>query len=172
MDVAPWVVHFGFFFKWTGWVNYWVSYGANKGLFTLLRQSRRGLWERWGGWQIMTVDIWFSLKPDKSLNFDLVFKIISILTEKSLNIKVGAKCHFLISQMFANKRNAPTGSSFVFDILYSLKRNRNNVLWEFRNDKKLRKSLVYKFCQADRLVNSDNSTESPILKAIGGGSSE
>ena len=76
---------------------------------------------------------------------------------------------FLISQMFANKRNAPTGSSFVFDILYSLKRNRNNVLWEFRNDKKLRKSLVDKFCQVDRLVNSDNSTESPILKAIGGG---
>ena len=36
----------------------------------------------------------FSLKPDKSLNFDLVFRIISILTEKSLDIKVGAKCHF------------------------------------------------------------------------------
>ena len=54
---------------------------------------------------------------------------------------------------------------------YSSKRNGNNVWWELRNDKKLRKSLVGKTCyaQIDRLVNSDNSTESPILKAIGRG---
>ena len=85
---------------------------------------------------------------------------------KVLGHKSRCKMSFLISQMFANKRNAPTGSSFVFDILYSLKRNRNNVLWEFRNDKKLRKSLVDKFCQVDRLVNFDNSIEFQILELM------
>ena len=119
----------------------------------------------------------FILGPDKSfwqehqLNFDLFLKLFPFWQKSPWTQKPWCKMSFLISQMFQNKRKTPTGSSFVFDILYSSKRNRNNVWWELRNDKKLRKSLVGKTCyaQTDRLVNSDNSTESPILKAREGG---